>query len=213
MNIFLYAMLGCIILVILISIFWRFLSQKIALPCPSWLGWFVERDNPFAKAAQAQFIIDNLDSKPGMKIIDIGCGPGRVTIPLAQHMGSQGELVAMDIQQEMLERIEQKAKAHHLDTIIYLKAGLGEGKLALNHFDRALLVCVLGEIPNQKLALEEVFKALKPGGILSITETIFDPHFQSKKKVIQLAQAVGFKEKKTLATRLAYTMHLEKPVV
>jgi hypothetical protein len=52
---------------------------------------------------------------------------------------------------------------------------------------------------------------LKPGGILSITEVIFDPHFQRQATVAALAQAAGFRHKALFGHRLAYTMHLEKP--
>ena len=78
-------------------------------------------------------------------------------------------------------------------------------------YDMALLVTVLGEIPDKIPALNEIYTSLKPGGILSITEIIFDPHFQSRKKVLHLANRVGFKEKNFFGWQLAYTIHLEKP--
>ena len=48
-------------------------------------------------------------------------------------------------------------------------------------------------------------------GILSVTEIIFDPHFQSKGTVLRLARAVGFQEKNIFGNRFAFTMQLEKP--
>lgn len=75
------------------------------------------------------------------------------------------------------------------------------------------MVTVIGEIPNQEIALKEIFNALKPGGILSITEIIFDPHYQRRNTVLALARAVGFKEKKKFEDWFAYTLHLEKPTV
>lgn len=71
---------------------------------------------------------------------------------------------------------------------------MGEGKLTHNRFDRVLLVTVLGEIPDREAALGENLAALKPGGILSVTEIIFDPHFQRLSTVNRLANAVGFEE-------------------
>ena len=70
---------------------------------------------------------------------------------------------------------------------------------------------VLGEIPERETALKEIFEALKPNGLLSVTEVIFDPHFQSRNTVQELAEAVGFREKECFGNRLAYTMILEKP--
>jgi ubiquinone/menaquinone biosynthesis C-methylase UbiE len=170
----------------------------------------VELDNPFTKTNRASTIIEHLGLKPGMKVLDAGCGPGRLTIPVAQKIGAQGEVVAMDLQQGMLNRVKEKVLAANLSNIRYLQAGIGEGKLERNYYDRVLLVTVLGEIPDRKTALKEIFYALKPGGILSVTEVIFDPHFQRQSTVLKLAKPIGFKEKNIMGNSIAYTMHLER---
>src|SRR5579885_1094257 len=188
-----------------ISVIWYLLS--VALPCPAWLAWLVERDNPFCRINRAQVIIEHLDVKPGMKILDAGCGPGRVTIPLAEKVGPQGHVVALDIQEAMLNKTREKARAAHLHNITYLHAGLGENKLEHNAFDRITLVTVLGEIPNQKAALQELYSALKPGGILSITELIFDPHYQRQSTTLKLTTAAGFKQKQLFGNWVAYTLN------
>lgn len=210
MKFILYLSIGFISTIILISLIWRFLSGKVNLPCPVWLGWLVELDNPFAKPAHAKVIVENINLASDMKVIDIGCGPGRVTIPIAKRVGLAGEVTAMDIQPGMLEKVKEKAKANNINNIKYINAGIGEGKLTRNYYDRALLVTVLGEIPDQKAALKEIFDALKPNGILSVTETIFDPHFQNREKVVKLTDQIGFKTKSVIGNRLSYTMLLEK---
>ena len=98
----------------------------------------------------------------------------------------------MDVQAKMLARVREKAQAAGLKNVEFLKAGLGEGKLREGYFDRATLVTVLGEIPDQGAALRELYKALKPGGVLSVTEVIFDPHFQRTETVLRVAQIAGF---------------------
>jgi len=188
---------------------WRYASRLKSIPCPTWLAWMVERDNPFSKINRAPAIIENSHILPGMAVLDAGCGPGRLTIPTAQAVGPQGKVVAMDIQAGMLEKVEKKAK--DLKNIEFLHAGLGENKLAANQFDRALLVTVIGEIPDQNSALEEIFNALKPNGILSITEIIFDPHYQSKDSILQAASSVGFQEKGGFEDWASFTLLLEKP--
>lgn len=189
---------------------WRFASGRRSLPCPAWLRWFVELDNPFTKTNRAATIIEHLDLQPEMVVLDFGCGPGRVAVPLAKRV-HKGEVVAVDIQAGMLQRTREKAEQANVTNIRFVRAGAGEGKLERDHFDRAVLVTVLGEIPDQRTALKEVFDALKPGGILSVTEIIFDPHFQSRGKVTQLAEAVGFQECGFFGNRIAYNLNLEKP--
>jgi len=198
------------LIIISISVIWRLLSQRINIPCPAWLHWLVEVDNPFAKVCHAKFIVENLNLSPGMKVVDAGAGSGRVTIPLAEKVGSQGQVTALDIQSGMLLLVQKKAQSKNLHNIKLLQAGLGEGKLEHNYYDRTILVTVLGEIPNQHAALQEIYNALKVGGILSISEMIFDPHFQSKQTVINLATAIGFREKKFFGNRFAYTIQFEK---
>lgn len=205
-------LIGLLLVFVLVWMVWRLYSRRQSLPCPSWLRWMVELDNPFTEANRAHVIVGYLDVQTGMKVLDAGCGPGRLSIPLARAVGQQGSVLAMDLQAGMLGRAKEKALAEKLDNISYLQAGLGDGRLESNTYDRALLVTVLGEIPDQLRALEEIFDALKPGGILSVTEIIFDPHFQSKKAVLEVTAKAGFQEKAFFGKSLAYTMHFEKPV-
>jgi ubiquinone/menaquinone biosynthesis C-methylase UbiE len=171
----------------------------------------VEMDNPFTKVNRAQTIVGLLQAEPGRKVLDAGCGPGRLTLPLAEAVGPEGEVVALDIQDEMLARVRAKVEEAGLQNVQYLRAALGEGTLPQAYFYCAVLVTVLGEIPDQVAALKEIYGALKPGGVLSVTEVIFDPHFQSRATVVNAAQTAGFKEKSFYGRSLAYTLHLEKP--
>jgi SAM-dependent methyltransferase len=202
--------LGVFGVFLVIGITWRLASGRRSLPCPVWLRWFVELDNPFTRTNRAATIIEHLELEPNMAVLDLGCGPGRVAVPLAERV-PQGEVAAVDIQEGMLKRAKEKAEKAHVSNIRFVQAGAGEGNLGRDRFDRALLVAVLGEIPDQRAALQEIFDALKTGGILSVTEVIFDPHFQSCSKVTRLAEAVGFREHRFFGTRLAFTLNLQKP--
>lgn len=196
---------------ILIALVWRFASRRRELPCPVWLRWMVELDNPFAKTNRACFIVEHLGLARGMTVLDAGCGPGRVTLPVAERVGDQGRVVAMDIQEGMLSRVRDKAGRRGVSNIEFLHAGLGQGRLETGRFDRALLVTVLGEIPERLDAMRELFGALKPGGILSITEVIFDPHFQRRSTVSRLAVEAGFEVGKVFGNVIAFTMNLRRP--
>lgn len=197
--------------VIILFQIWRYASQKREIPCPFWLRWFVELDNPFTKTNRANEIIHQSDIHPGMHVIDFGCGPGRLTIPLAEAVGPHGKVTAVDVQSKMLQRAENKALERDFKNIEFLQGKIGERNLQLSPCDRAVLVTVLGEIPDQEAVFQEIFAVLKPGGILTVTEVIFDPHFQRRETVLKLAKKNGFHEKDFSGNWAAYSMLLEKP--
>ena len=145
-----------------------------------------------------------------MHALDAGCGPGRLTIPMARKVGAGGSVTAIDVQEAMIAKVQDKAQREGVLNMKYIHAALGEGKVPAGQFDRAVLVTVLGEIPRQYEALLELRDALKPGGILAITEVIADPHFQGRQRVRTLTRAVGLRELRTIGSRLSYTMYVEK---
>ena len=210
MTLLLQILLTLVILFVTVIVGWRIFSRRSSLPCPSWLAWLVEMDNPYAQNYNARSIIERLDIQPGMRVLDAGCGPGRVTIPLARAVGAQGEVDALDIQARMLRRAKDKAQAAGLTNITFLEMAIESGTLGSNLYDRVVLVTVLGEIPDRQSGLRGIHRAMKPGGILSISEFLFDPHYQSRGTILKLARPVGLREKAFFGNRFAFTVHLEK---
>lgn len=205
--------LGLVVLGLLAISFWRFGARLAHLPCPSWLAWTVERDNPFTSATRAASLIEASGLKPGMKVLDLGCGPGRLAIPAAAAVMPGGEVLAVDLQPAMLRRAQARAASAGTGNIRFLQAAIGEGRLGSGEFDRAFLVTVLGEIPDRAAALAEIFRALKPGGILTVAEVALDPHYQSRAAVAKLAGSVGFSEADSRGAWYAFSVNLRKPAV
>ena len=208
-----YVIVGLALIGLLFLLAWRYGTRLAHLPCPSWLAWTVDRDNPFSRATSAASLIKAAGLRPGMKVLDLGCGPGRVAIPAAQAVAPDGEVLAVDLQPAMLRRAEAKAADARVGNIRFLHAGVGEGKLGSAEFDRAFLITVLGEIPRRQAALTEIFRALKPGGLLTVAEIALDPHYQRRRIVVSLAASVGFRESSFQGAWYAYSLNLQKPVV
>jgi protein-L-isoaspartate O-methyltransferase len=190
---------------------WAILSRRRSLPCPAWLARMVEMDNPLARPAAAAAVVRALDVSPGQVVADAGCGPGRLTAPLARAVGPDGRVVAVDIQQGMLDRARAKTRAAGLDNVEFIRTALGAGRLGSRRFDRIAMAAVLGEIPDRPAAMAELFGALKPGGVLAVAELIFDPHFQREATVRRLAEAAGFRPGERVGHGWAYTLKLHKP--
>ncbi len=181
------------------------------LPCPSSLSFVLE--NPyFNRVAGPGLLLDRAGVGPGMRVLDAGCGPGRITVEAARRVGADGEVVGLDIQAAMLDKVRAKLEAGNLTNVRLIHGGIGQGLLEPGYFDRAFLVTVLGEIPDKTAALREIYAALKPGGSLSVTEVLPDPDFQTPDAVQRLARAAGFVEERLIGGLPAFTMNLVKPI-
>ncbi|MGB5964521.1 MAG: class I SAM-dependent methyltransferase [Sulfurimonadaceae bacterium] len=186
---------------------WRYHS----LACPANLSWLVE--NPYMNAvAGPDMLLERLHLEGGMRLLDVGSGPGRLTLPASKLVGESGEVVALDIQSKMLAKLRARTEAMGIDNIRIVNAGAGSGATDKGYFDRALLVTVLGEIPDKHEALAEIYRALKDGGILSITEVLPDPHYTRLKRVRALCRDAGFKEVEYFDGSVAFTINFIKPV-
>ena len=150
-------------------------------------------DNPLARR-QAAAVVRGLDLAPRMRVLDVGAGVGRLSIPLAAAVAPEGDVVALDVQQEMLDMLQKRAGAADVHNIRTICAAAGAGSLGPGRFDRAVLAAVLGEIPHDRrvAALREIREALEPDGILWVIETVGDPHYQSHTAVARLGKEAGF---------------------
>src|SRR5947207_6809004 len=96
----------------------------------AWL-WLIRTGN--------RFTLRQLALQPGMSVVDVGCGSGRFTIPIAYQVGPTGEVTGIDIEARKIWQAQQRAKAAGVTNVHFERAGAGEGMLPPERFDRAVL--------------------------------------------------------------------------
>lgn len=196
--------------VFLAMVIFLFLQRRRPVPLPPFLTFLLE--NPVTERFVGEgLLLERLRLAPGMRVLDAGCGPGRLTIPIAKTVGPGGRVVALDGQRAMLEKLEARLDAEGLTNVRLVEGGLGEGALDEGGFDRVVLAMVIGEVRDRPAALRELFAALEPGGILSVTEAVGDPDYHRPATVRREAEAAGFRLAERFGGFPAYTLNFEKP--
>jgi len=132
-------------------------------------------------------------------------------IPAAQRVLPGGEAVGIDIQQGMIERLKAKAEKAGVTNLTAILGDATQPHVPEASFDLVFLCTALGEIPDRAPALTQCHRALKPGGVLSITEIFGDPHYQSRSVVQRLAEAAGFRLRAIKGRWWFYTANFIKP--
>lgn len=111
----------------------------------------------------------------GMKVVDIGAGSGFYSIEAAKKVGPRGMVYAVDIQQDLLEKLKKSAGlvgVHNIEGVWGNAEKIGGTKLREAVADRTILSNVLFQIEQQdrdNLALE-LKRITKPGGKLMVID-------------------------------------------
>jgi SAM-dependent methyltransferase len=179
----------------------RTLSRRSPAPMPYFIRWVLFLPRLYQSAERLKVI---LQPRPGERMLEIGPGVGIHALPIATSLAPQGSLVVMDIQREMvadLMRRARRAGVHNLD------ATVGDARklpYSDRSFEAAYLISVLGEVPDEVLALREIKRVLRPGGRLVVSEIIVDPDFISIRSMKRQLAAAGFVFERQLGPGLGY---------
>lgn len=119
-------------------------------------------------------LFDALDVRKSMVLLDLGSGRGDYTVPLAEAVGPEGSVFAVDAWEEGLARVRERASQRHLNNISTLMADVNKG-IPLNDgtVDICLMATVLHDLLREgtgETVLRETARVLKPGGRLAVLE-------------------------------------------
>ncbi len=159
--------------------------------CPRWLAPVL--DNPIRRLIHNPKKILGGCIGNGQTVLDLGCGSGTFTIALAKVVGETGKVIAVDVQDEMLQVVRKKAIKEGLESRIITFKSVSSKIGISDEVDFALAFYMVHEVPNTEAFLKEVAAMLKPTGKLLIVEPKFHVSASSFKRTLEAAQLAGLK--------------------
>ncbi len=124
-------------------------------------------------------LIGSLEIPAGAQVADVGPGTGYYTWRLAQKVGSKGKVIAVDVQQTMLDLTAATLKKHQLSNVQLLLGNETDPRLPPDSLDLVLMVNSYHEFSEPEAMMAAVNRSLKPGGRLVVIEYSDDADFGS----------------------------------
>src|SRR5947199_9001392 len=168
-------------------------------------GWLDRPERE--KEEQPTRLLDTLKLRPGEVVADVGAGSGYLTFRLAERVGPQGKVLAVDIQPEMLALIRQRMKQRGVTNVEPVLGTVSDPKLPEGKVDTILMVDVYHEFSHPYEMTAAMVKALKTGGRLVFVEYRLEDeavpiklvHKMSERQVIKEMAAFSLKHVATHA--------------
>ena len=160
------------------------------------ITWLERRDREAEEKASE--VMKNLDLKPDAVVADIGAGSGYFSFMITPLV-PEGKVIAVDIQQGMLDFIEGKKKLKKISNVETLLGTFQDTRLPEKQVDLAIMVDAYHEFSFPREMMQYIFKGLKPGGRVILLEyraedpkiSIKPLHKMTVKQVRREMEAIG----------------------
>lgn len=156
------------------------------------------------KEERTDVLIKSLNLKAGMDIADVGAGTGYLSRCMADNIGANGTVYAVDVQPEMIGKLKSLSKNH--PTIKPILCAVDNVKLPANSIDLAIMVDVYHELEFPREVTQSILAALRPNGKLVLVEyraeddkvPIKQTHKMTEAQVIKELTVLPLKWEKTI---------------
>lgn len=148
-------------------------------------------DNSFRKKLHNPYKLFGDIIKTGDTVYDLGCGPGTFIVELAEMAGSTGKVIAVDLQEKMLDMAAEKTRQFGIEHTVFLHK-CAEDKIGFKEeADVIIGFFMVHEVPDADAFFKEVSKFLKPGGFFLLAEPLFHVKKSLFENEVKLAEKYG----------------------
>ena len=169
--------------------------------CPWWLAYTF--DNPLRRLLHNPKYIFSGYVKEGMTVMDVGCGMGYFTIRLAEIVGDSGQVIAVDLQQKMLDIMLKRATRKGLNNRITTHRSESNHIGIETQVDFVLAFWMIHEVPDPDDFFKQIVSILKPSAKLLYTEPAFHVSEDKYKEILAAAHRAGLETVQDLSIRFS----------
>ncbi len=187
----------------------RVIRYFYKFPMPQFLADII--DNPLRRKIQP---LDETAVRHGIErgmiVLEVGPGNGRYTTASAKLVGNTGKVYTIDIEKKMIDRVQSRIKQEGINNIVALVANVYKLPFRDSYFDLIYMIAVFNEIPDHDKTLRELYRVLKPNGLLVFSEVLMDPDYPLSSTLIKKVSKYNFKLKDRIGSIFYYTLRFKK---
>lgn len=208
--IFWWLFIGFLIFLFIVCVVVRIIRHYYQFPIPHFLTEVI--DNPVRRRffQKPEVLAERMHLAPGMIVVEIGPGKGSYTKAIAECVLPDGKVYAVDIQEQVIDRLKRRVEKEEIPNIIPQIDNAYDFSFSDESIDRVFALACLSEIPEPVKVLCEVYRILKPDGLVSLAEFAPDPDYPLRRTVKRWANEAGFELHSEYGSWFNYQLNFQK---